>query len=377
MLIIILLQAYAIFAGRVKDCYHSPANFLPEEVKHLLKPLQRSVKDVSKAVNDSAWGYLAATPGQQPGAANRSTTNIAGLNNAVSDSTTNYTNSLRGRPPRSRTNTLVQQQRHTQLSLTTRGITNPPPNGLDPLSAASTHSASGDAFPLGLGLNGLGLASGSGYATPVSMNGGLTMKQAGSTMVPPPGTATSGYVTPLPATPLSAALGPAASATVPLPVSLPLSNLAAGGPMNGGGPTALGGLLPTATSGMGQGLLAAVPTAPHGIAGVPPPAAIPGLVGAGNAAQQGMVSGLQGYLSAAGAVPISGLPMPSMLGPYSGTVLAGGSTLGPGAVGSSMTAITGMATMPPIPPIPQMSHPTQNMTLGTPMERARSLSQRR
>lgn len=369
-----------------------------------MKPLQRAVKEVSKAINDSVWGSLAATRGQQSAQiAHRSMTNIAALNQANIDAALGVPRqSLRGRPVNSRSNTvtastLTQQQRqHPQLSLATRGVI-PPPNPHDPLSAASTHSA-GDTFPLGLGLNGLGLVSSMGYPAPVP-GPGLTSKtgvSASSLPPPPPTSATSGYVTPLPATPLSAALGPAASATVPLPVSLPLSNLAAGVTTGLGGPTALGGLLPTSSTVNGAGPLTAIPPPSLGPGLLPnPPVAVSGLVGPSNIDKQGMVSGLQGYLSAAGAVPLSGVPLPPipMPNPPYFTTLTNGPVVGQTVLnqgqGQGQSSMAALQQMPlnhaPAPPVPMTSQMPQGYRPVTPTAgvydrietRPRSLSTKR
>lgn len=140
--------------------------------------MHRVVKDVSQTINESPWSALVATPGQQPplatAAAIASGAALPALNGQTPYSHQNHHPSRTGMyTPTSQSGTPTHSRPHPALSLSTRGPL-PPPNPLDPLSATSTHSS---------------IAS---------------------------GMMSSGYQTPLPPTPLSAALGPAALATMPM-----------------------------------------------------------------------------------------------------------------------------------------------------------------
>lgn len=315
-----------MFAARVKDCWHGPVSFIPDDVKFLLKPVQRSVKDVSKTINDSPWGHLAATPSHKPpagvlSAQSKSTTSIAGM--ATANNTLTQSSLLQHQ----RNQAPTAPHRQPQLSLSTRGA--PPPNPLDPLSAASTHSASG------LGINS------SGYATPsvtgpnTSFNGGILPF---ASVPPPPMPIGSGYVTPLPATPMSAALGPAAGVTVALPVSLQLAALAGGGGVgnitgtsSGGGMNmsmgGLGGLLPSAMTGGGGG-------------GPPPPQQ--GVNGGG----VNVGSGLLSPTSTAGAVGVG---------------------IGGGGIGSGLVPTVGPSAPNGLLPMPNTSVMSSVLSAGLPM----------
>lgn len=127
-----------------------PPNLMADEIKPLLKPVQKLVKDVSRLINDSAWGHLAVQKDQ-------AFTHPAQPNGSLA----------------------VMQPR-----------------------------------------NGINYAAGPAESGGAAAGGG----------------ASTGYVTPLPATPLSAALGPAALATVPvIPAVPPLPTSAMGYHANGVG----------------------------------------------------------------------------------------------------------------------------------------------
>lgn len=147
-----MVKSFYVLALQVKEL--TPYGLISGEVRPLLRPVQNTVKEASKAINDSPWASLTA----------------------VSQQTSNHNPS-----------------HHPTLTLQT-GTFVQPPDPLDPLSAVSNHSQSGTS---------------------------------------------SGYVTPLPATPLSAALGPAALATVPSVPNgmppLPPTGYFSGAIINGGG----------------------------------------------------------------------------------------------------------------------------------------------
>lgn len=166
-------QAYIIFAGQVKDL--APLGIVSEDIKPLLKPVQTAVKDVSRMITDSIWGHLAVPPGSQPQPAP-----VPAPQSTQPTYPHSLAQMLQPTGPRAPPTTHIaqQQQQPPALSLQTRGMAAYGGGlALEPLSAVSTHSLSGGG---GGGVSG------------------------------------SGYVTPLPATPLSAALGPAALATVPV-----------------------------------------------------------------------------------------------------------------------------------------------------------------
>jgi hypothetical protein len=124
---------------------------LSSEVKQLMKPLHRTVKEASLAINDSPWSHLT------------STTSINGLMG----------------PP-------------TLSSFTSR--TQPPKFLNKPTMTAS--GGPGFPGPINTNITSVASAFSQSYANP-GLGGG------------------SGIHTPVPATPLSAALGAAAQATVP------------------------------------------------------------------------------------------------------------------------------------------------------------------
>lgn len=129
-------KAYIAFIEGLKEIsYLIDLNFMSDEIKPLLKPVQRTVKDVSNMINDSAWGHLAV-------------------------------------------------QKEDRL--------NGPPHFNGQVTKMQTRN-------------------GSTYPPGVSDPSGAMIG----------GGASTGYITPLPATPLSAALGPAALATVPVIPAVP------------------------------------------------------------------------------------------------------------------------------------------------------------
>lgn len=141
------------------------------------------VKDASTLINDSPWAALAATPAWQPpldavAAANAGTGPVTVAHIPPQFAQQHQHPSRTGLyTPTSSAGTPTHAKPRQSLSLATRGSV-PPPNPLDPQSATSVHSMSN-------------------------------------------GIIGSGYQTPLPATPMSAALGPAAIATVPAPQHMP------------------------------------------------------------------------------------------------------------------------------------------------------------
>lgn len=155
-------RAYIVFVGQVK---HLVKNGLScDEVKTQMRPLQRIVKDVSRAIIKSPWAPLAVQPGQKP----------------ISPPTQNRDRAINGHVDNKLSHQFRNAPQHTGQPSLTLQIRSPAPlaSPLDPTSAVSTVSS-----------------------------GGLA----------------SGMVTPLPATPMSAALGPAALATVPAIAELPLA----------------------------------------------------------------------------------------------------------------------------------------------------------
>lgn len=140
----------------------------------LLRPVHHVVKNASQTMNESPWSALVAAPGQAPPLATAAAIAAgAALHAQTPYGNQNYQQARTGLyTPTSVAGTPTHTKPHPGLSLSTKGPL-PPPNPLDPLSATSTHSS-------------------------------IT------------GLMSSGYQTPLPPTPMSAALGPAAVATMPM-----------------------------------------------------------------------------------------------------------------------------------------------------------------
>lgn len=122
---------------------------LSPEVRQLMRPLHKTVKEASLAINDSPWSHL--------------TSNNTGLMSSLSSFTS------KTQPPRF-------------------------------LSKSTMSSGNGLALPGPINTSITNLTS--AYAQPYSTS---SMGSQGS----------GGYITPVPATPLSAALGAAAQATIP------------------------------------------------------------------------------------------------------------------------------------------------------------------
>lgn len=197
---------------------------LTDEIKLLLKPVHRLVKDVSQTINESPWSALVATPGQQPPLATAAAIASGAAHPAFNAHTpyghqSHHPSRTGMYTPTSNSGTPTHTRPHPALSLSTRNPL-PPPNPLDPLSATSTHSSIAN------------------------------------------GMMSSGYQTPLPPTPMSAALGPAALATMPM--SHPGSALTIGVPTS-----AQLANLPPQANGLFTPIMAVSPS-PMSIGGVQP-----------------------------------------------------------------------------------------------------------
>lgn len=236
-------RAYFLAANQIKAIAKASYTIPCDEIKYNLKPLQKLVKEVSKEVESSPWAPLAVPPGQQPsGPLPTTQMSFSSLNGHMHSNSTHhghhhYQQSYASQAPSSAQSSFSQGSLPPQTAYntaqpihTTPPSQQPQPPSVPPIPASkpraspqhSTHPS------LHLQTQNVPQPTSSDPTSAVSVSSVNSIP----TSVTSNSTVHSGPVTPLLATPMSAALGHAALATVPVTDGLSVQAASANGAGN-------------------------------------------------------------------------------------------------------------------------------------------------
>lgn len=244
-------RAYFLAANQIKFISKNAYTISCDHIKVHLKPLQKLVKEVSKEVESSPWAHLAVPPGQQP-SMSQPTHRIeySSLNGQVHSSSTyhprhRYQQSFASQAPSSAQSSFTSQgsippqtaYNTVQAFHTTPPSQQPqpPPQIIPPIPISKTTTPQHSTHPsLHLQTQNVPPSTSSDPTSAVSVSSVNGIPASANSN----GTVGSGPVTPLLATPMSAALGHAALTTVPAMDDLSVQTATANG-TNGVPPNAV------------------------------------------------------------------------------------------------------------------------------------------